>query len=322
MIYYDFCGAGIALGGVGIRFAAGRQGGCLRRMSVVVSEVDVLNRPYESEGEAGLRERLWRLSEASVRINESLDFDTVLQGALDSARSLTGARYGVMTLLDDGGRVEDFLASGMSAEEAEQLWQPPQRWEIFERVGSVPEPVRLPDLVGYVRSLGFAGFRLPLPESAGPVWPFLASQMFDGSERVGNIFWRDAPTGGVQPRGRTDPDHVRRPGGAGDRQRRPPPRRAARPDLPGDAGGHLPRGRGGVRHPHGSPQVHSVDEATIPLRETRHDTSVDRPAHPRGVAAPLTCPGPFPRAFRSKQEWQAHRRTKLAGLDTEQPNGR
>ena len=30
-----------------------------------------------------------KLSEASLRINESLDFDTVLQEILDSARSLT-----------------------------------------------------------------------------------------------------------------------------------------------------------------------------------------------------------------------------------------
>ena len=41
-----------------------------------------------------LRDRLSRLSEASLRINESLDFDTVLKGVLDSARSLTEARYG------------------------------------------------------------------------------------------------------------------------------------------------------------------------------------------------------------------------------------
>ena len=40
-----------------------------------------------------LRERLSRLSEASLRINESLDLDSVLQGVLDSARTLTGARY-------------------------------------------------------------------------------------------------------------------------------------------------------------------------------------------------------------------------------------
>ena len=57
-----------------------------------------------------------RLTRASLRINESLDFDAVLQGVLDSARSLTSARYGVMTLLDDGGGVQGFLASGMKAE--------------------------------------------------------------------------------------------------------------------------------------------------------------------------------------------------------------
>ncbi|MCY4448584.1 MAG: hypothetical protein OXE02_07030, partial [Chloroflexi bacterium] len=56
------------------------------------------HRPPETEP-AG--DRLSRLSAASLRINESLDFDTVLQGVLDSARSLTAARYGVMTLLDD-----------------------------------------------------------------------------------------------------------------------------------------------------------------------------------------------------------------------------
>ena len=38
-----------------------------------------------------LRQRLSRLSEASLRINESLDLDTVLQEVLDSARTLTGA---------------------------------------------------------------------------------------------------------------------------------------------------------------------------------------------------------------------------------------
>ena len=73
-------------------------------------------RPDERDKEfLALKDRLSRLSQASLRINESLDFDTVLQGVLDSARSLTGARYGVMTLLDDGGPVEDFLSSGITA---------------------------------------------------------------------------------------------------------------------------------------------------------------------------------------------------------------
>ena len=85
-----------------------------------------------SENEAALRDRLSRLSAASLRINESLEFDQVLQGVLDSARSLTCARYGVMTLLDkDGGTLEDFLSSGLSGEESERLWLMPEGLRIF-----------------------------------------------------------------------------------------------------------------------------------------------------------------------------------------------
>ena len=74
-----------------------------------------------------LRDRLSRLSEASLRINASLDFDTVLQGVLDSARSLTDARYGVITLLDDTGRLQDFLSSGMTVEQARAALGPAGR---------------------------------------------------------------------------------------------------------------------------------------------------------------------------------------------------
>ena len=121
---------------------------------------------------AELNERLSRLSEASLRINESLDVDAVLQGALDSARSLTGARYGVMTLLDDEGRVADFLSSGLSGEEADRIWKIPEGERIFEFLGAIAAPFRIPDLVEHVRSAGVSGFSVPLP--VGPTFPFLA----------------------------------------------------------------------------------------------------------------------------------------------------
>ena len=68
-----------------------------------------------------LEERLSRLSEASLRINESLDFETVLQNALDSARDLTGARYGVIATVDEQGGLETILTSGTSEEEHQQV---------------------------------------------------------------------------------------------------------------------------------------------------------------------------------------------------------
>ena len=133
-----------------------------------------------------LQERLSLLSEASLRINESLDFDTVLQGVLDSARSLTGAQYGVMTLHDDGGQVQDFLSSGMTSDEAGQLWDMPERWRLYEYLGSISRPLRLPDLLGHIRSAGLPEF--PPPLAAGPVVSFLAAPVLRRGERVGNIY--------------------------------------------------------------------------------------------------------------------------------------
>ena len=57
------------------------------------------NTSKRAAGEAAaLRERLSRLSAASLRINESMELDTVLQD-----------------VLDDGGRAEMALASGVAA---------------------------------------------------------------------------------------------------------------------------------------------------------------------------------------------------------------
>ena len=135
---------------------------------------------------AELRERLSRLSDASRRINESLDFDRVLQDVLDSARALTGARYGVMTLAGDSGEIEDFLSSGMTAEETGQLWDVSLGPQLLNYFSSLPEPLRVPDLVGHVTSAGVPGFRPPLP--VGPVVSFMAAPILQQGERVGNIF--------------------------------------------------------------------------------------------------------------------------------------
>ena len=133
-----------------------------------------------------LRERLSRLGEAGVRINEDLDFSTVLQGVLDSARSLTGARYGVIALHDADGTAGDFLASGMTPEETGRLWNIPGWPEHFGYLSRIPEPLRIPDLLGHVRVLG-------LPELVPPVQvservSFLAFPVLHRGQRVGSIF--------------------------------------------------------------------------------------------------------------------------------------
>ena len=134
------------------------------------------------ENEA-LRDRLSRLSEAGRRINESLELQEVLQEVLDSARALTGAHYGVITLLDEAGRAEDFLASGMTSEEAEGMWRVPDGLRFFEYLSGLAGPLRVESLTGHLRSQGLPELRLPVP--AGP---FLAARIQHRGERSGNVY--------------------------------------------------------------------------------------------------------------------------------------
>ena len=139
------------------------------------------------------RERLSRLSEASLRINESLDFDDVLQSVLDSARSLTGARFGTLTLLDDRGQIDDFLSSGLTPQEAQAMWDLPDALTLFEHLGNIPEPLRLPDLIGHIREFNLP--EPPLPGGAHIPLSFLAAPIHHGGERVGNIFLAETGAG-------------------------------------------------------------------------------------------------------------------------------
>ena len=103
-----------------------------------------------------LRERVSRLSAAVLRTSASLDLDTVLQEVVDSARALTGARYGVMATVDAAGRIEEFVTSGFTpAEKAEMVaWQEGPR--LFEHFRGLAAPIRVGDLPAYVRALGFS----------------------------------------------------------------------------------------------------------------------------------------------------------------------
>ncbi len=142
---------------------------------------------------AELRERLSRLSEAGLRITEDLDFNSVLQGVLDAARSLTGARYGVIVLHDEAGNAEDSLSSGMTRDETERVWALPESPKHFEYLSRIPGPIRVPDLLGHIRSLGLPEMRFPLDLSEKV--SFLASPVLHRGERVDSIYLAEKERG-------------------------------------------------------------------------------------------------------------------------------
>ena len=111
------------------------------------------------------------MSEASLRINESLDFDTVLQDVVDSARDLTGARYGAITVPRETGRRPDFFVSGLTREEHQRLWEMPQGLGFFEYLSGLKVPLRVTDIASHLSALGMPDFSPPVPASSLLVAP-------------------------------------------------------------------------------------------------------------------------------------------------------
>ena len=128
-----------------------------------------------------LRNRLSRLSEASLRITESLDLDTILQGVIDGARSLTGARYGALLILDDGGGMQDLVTSGMTPRERRGLGALPKGLGLLGHLSEVEGPLRLAEIASHPQSVGF-------PEGHPPMKTFLGAPVRHRGERLGNIY--------------------------------------------------------------------------------------------------------------------------------------
>ena len=136
-----------------------------------------------------LRDRLSKLSQASLRINESLDLDTVLQEVVDSARSLTGAHYGGITTLDKSGRLEDVVTSGLTQEAHQALLDLPEEGlRLFEFLSTNPEPLRLREFSAHARSLG-------LTHDFMQVGAFLGTPICHRGTHIGNFYLAEREDG-------------------------------------------------------------------------------------------------------------------------------
>ena len=120
---------------------------------------------------ANLRERLSKLSEAGLRINESLDFDTVLQEVVDSARALTASRYGAITIPSEVFRRATFIASGLTEEEHQGFLDMPEGLGFLEYLSGLEEPLRVSDIAGHLKALNMPEFLPSVPVNSVMVAP-------------------------------------------------------------------------------------------------------------------------------------------------------
>ncbi len=145
-------------------------------------------RDHAGAGGESLEARLSELVAAILRISEDLDVDVVLQEVVDGARSLTGARFGAITTLDDDGDFQSLLVSGTTADEQAELLSYPRGRELFGYLTGLVEPLRTPDLVEHLAAAGFEGFR-PL------IGAFIGAQIRVSDRHVGTIYIGDRERG-------------------------------------------------------------------------------------------------------------------------------
>ena len=135
-----------------------------------------------------LRDRLKSLGEVSLRINSTQDLDSVMQGVIDGARVLIGARYGALITFDASGGIHKLHTSGIAAEEFHRLDGLPKGDGLLGYLNEIEGPLRLKDLASHPRSGGF-------PPGHPPMRSFLGCPLRHQEERLGNIYLTEKEDG-------------------------------------------------------------------------------------------------------------------------------
>ena len=138
------------------------------------------------QSEAELR----RVTEDTIRevvdiargVLSDLDTETVLHRVLDAARTLSGARYAALGVLDDSReRLARFVTSGLDDDARFAIGAPPTGHGVLGELIRNPVPLRLERVGQHPRSYGF-------PPAHPPMSTFLGVPVVVGGKPFGNLY--------------------------------------------------------------------------------------------------------------------------------------
>jgi len=95
------------------------------------------------------------INEASLALSSVLELDAVLQRVVDLSREVTDAWYGALALLDEEGKIAEFLTSGLSAEQRARIGRLPEGRGLLGVVLRQGETLRVNRIADDPRSIGF-----------------------------------------------------------------------------------------------------------------------------------------------------------------------
>jgi signal transduction histidine kinase len=122
-----------------------------------------------------------KLLEAGLALASELSLATVLQRIVDLAAELTGARYGALGVLGAHGGLIDFVTTGISPHERAAIGHLPVGRGILGVLIHDVRPLRLADIAGDPRSVGF-------PPNHPPMRSFLGAPVMARGQVFGNLY--------------------------------------------------------------------------------------------------------------------------------------
>src|SRR5438105_774448 len=126
--------------------------------------------------------RLRALLEAGVALTSELSLDSLLQKLVETAASLTGARYAALGVIDENGvGLERFVTTGIDAETHAAIGDLPRGRGILGELIREARPLRLHDLGAHASSVGF-------PPNHPPMHTFLGVPVLLRGVAYGNLY--------------------------------------------------------------------------------------------------------------------------------------
>lgn len=124
------------------------------------------------------------LDEATRGIAGVLSVDEVLQVIVDRVRELVEARYAALGIVDELGRIERFITSGVTPEERARIGPPPQGRGLLGLIIRESRSYRIAEIGSHPDSSGF-------PANHPPMHSFLGVPVTVKGQSVGNLYLTD-----------------------------------------------------------------------------------------------------------------------------------
>lgn len=131
-----------------------------------------------------LQERLFALHRASLELVKDISLETLLERIASVACEQAGARYAALGVLDDEGKLKQFITVGMTEREIKRIAHPPLGRGLIGELMNAEAPIRVPVIEEDPRSVGF-------PPHHPHMVSFLGVPIRTAEKQLGQIYLTD-----------------------------------------------------------------------------------------------------------------------------------